>query len=433
MTASKLELDALKALAGEAAVSRESAVEALDETGARAEDCQSPEARALWAAVEATLRGGQPLDSVALMHRLPTLPRGFVLEALDGPPGVAPQRLALLRQESLRRTYIEALRAVATVVKDRAQPLANAVAEAGRLLASWQDETGSLRALDDSMAALVDDLEAAQKSGREPVLRSGLEALDCVIGGLQPTLTVIGALPGVGKSALVAGICRLLASRGVTVGVLSLEDERSWLVRRLMALAASVPVFVLANRPLGAAQMGRVWDVGPDVQRLLAHVLCDDRQGLTTAEVVASARRMVAKGAKAIFVDHLGEVRLERSDRHDLDISDCLRELRAVAKANRVPVAVLTHLRRREGLTTSDEPRLTDFAFSSGVERMARVALGLFKGEREDELHCAVLKQTQGLAGVTVRLRLAQMAGVVIESEATPEARKLYGGIDDEG
>lgn len=430
MTASKLELEALKALAGEASVSRESAVEALDETGACAEDCQSPEARTLWAAMEATLRGGQPLDAVSLLHRLPTLPRAFVVEALDGPPGVAPQRLSLLRQESLRRQYIEALRQVARVVTDKSQPLANAVQEAGRLLASWQDETGCLRALDESMAALVADLEAAQQPGREPVLRTGLEALDAVVGGLQPTLTVIGALPGVGKSALVAGICRMLASRGVTVGVLSLEDERAWLVRRLMALAAAVPVFVLANRPLGTNQLGRVWDVAPDVQRLLSRVLVDDRQGLTTAEVVASARRMVAKGAKAVFIDHLGEVRLERTDRHDLDISDCLRELRAVAKANRVPVVVLTHLRRREGLTTSDEPRLTDFAFSSGVERMARVALGLYRSDREDQLLCAVLKQTQGVAGVTVKLNLAAMAGVVIESEAPPAAKALYGQED---
>jgi replicative DNA helicase len=429
MPPSKLELDALRALVGEASVSVAGAVEVLDETGVKAEDCPSPEARTLWAVLEATLRAGEPLDQAVLPHRCSTLPRAFVVEVLEGGQmGVASQRLALLRQESLRRQYIDALRQVARVVKDTAQPLANAVQEAGRLLASWQDETVSGGPLDDAMAALVNDLEAAQLGNREPVVRTGLTALDAVVGGLQPTLTVVGALPGVGKSALVAGICRQLASRDVTVGLLSLEDERSWLVRRLMAQAAQVPVFVLANRPLVEGQLKRVWDVGPDVQRLLAKVLCDDRQGLTTAEVVASARRMVSRGAKAIFVDHLGEVRLERTDRHDLDISDCLRELRAVAKANRVPVVVLTHLRRREGLQVDSEPRLTDFAFSSGVERMARVALGLWKDASDaTRLNCTVLKQTQGVAGVTVGLELNAMAGVVVETpgRTVPD---MYGG-----
>lgn len=424
----ELDTEALKALVGEARLSPRDAVEVLDETGACASDCVTANARTLWASVEAAIRAGDTLDAVTMAARCPGVPRAYVVDVVTAKShlGISRQRLTLLRTQSLRRQYVQALRAVAAVVTDEAQPLANGVAEAARLLASWSDESAVLRPLDESVGALVDELEAVAAGTRAGTLPTGIDALDAVIGGLQPTLTIVGALPGVGKSALVAGICRNLSARGVVTGLLSLEDERLWLTRRLLALASSVPVFVLANKPLVRSQQERVLECAPTLHTMLGRVLCDDRSGLTSAEVVASARRMVARGAKAILVDHLGEIRVDRTERHDLDISDVLRDLRALAKSHRVPVVVLSHLRRREGLTITDEPRLTDFAFSSGVERMARVALGLYRSERDDELRCAVLKQTQGISGVSVTLRLAAQAGVVVESPAP--SSNLYGG-----
>lgn len=427
-----LELEALKAIVGEARVSQRGAVEVLDETGASAGDCESPDARTLWAAVEAAIRAGDTLDAVVMAARCSSVPRATVVDVVTAKShlGVSRQRLTLLREQSLRRQYTEALRAVHRVVTDSAQPLANGVAEAARLLASWSDESSVLRPLDESVMTLVDEMEAVANGTRATTVPTGIESLDAVIGGLQPTLTMVGALPGVGKSALVAGICRNLATAGTTVGLLSLEDERTWLTRRLMAEAASVPVFVLANRPLVKSQQERVLECASRLHRMLGKVLVDDRPGLTASDVVASARRMVARGAKAIIVDHLGEVRIERSERHDLDIADVLRELRSLAKSHRVPVVVLSHLRRREGLTITDEPRLTDFAFSSGIERMARVALGLYRTEADDELKAVVLKQTQGAAGISVTLQLNPHAGVVIDSPANDKQRKLYGGVD---
>lgn len=423
------ETDALKALVGEASVSLKAAVELLDESCVSASDCAGSDARTLWGAMEAMIRAGEPLDVAVLAHRCASVSRAYVVDVLtDGHLGVTRNRLALLREKSLRRQYLEALRQVAKVVTDEAQPLAHGVAEAAKLLATWQDENSAVRPMDDSLLALVDELDAVQAGRRETTLPTGIEALDAVIGGLQPTLTLIGALPGVGKSALVAGICRNLARRGVSVGLLSLEDERSWLTRRLLAERSEVPVFVLANKPLVRSQMARIDAVAGQLHGELARIVCDDRSGLSVHEVVASARRMIAGGAKAVLIDHLGEIRIARSERHDLDISDCLRELRAIAKTNRVPVVVLSHLRRREGLNIDTEPRLTDFAFSSGVERMARVALGLWRGD-EGELRCTVLKQTQGVSGVTPTLRLNLSAGVVTDSPATAEAMSLYEGV----
>jgi len=137
-------------------------------------------------------------------------------------------------------------------------------------------------------------------------------------------------------------------------------------------------------------------------------------------------------GCKAVLLDHLGELRYPGGpgERFDLQIADALGQLRGLAKQYGVPVVVACHLRRREGLSITDEPKLTDFANSASIERMARVALGLSRSE--GRLRVSVLKQTNGQSGVSVELDLNEPAGIArngdpisVESYDTDESRML--------
>jgi replicative DNA helicase len=133
-------------------------------------------------------------------------------------------------------------------------------------------------------------------------------------------------------------------------------------------------------------------------------------------------------GCRAVLVDHLGEVRLERTDRHDLDIAEALSALRGISKQYRVPVVVACHLRRRDGLDIDKPPRLSDFAFSAAVERMARVALGLYRdtSEPKRKLGVAVLKQTNGPADFAFSLNMHERSGTVAPTEPTTAMRQKY-------
>lgn len=427
------EVTAASAFANLATLDIERAKALLDQVGVQAQDFTGPVAK-VWAVLESMVRDGRVPDFFSVEAKCPGVPRQLLSDVLLGTT-IHPPRgpLEFVRDAGQRRRLAAGLETVRGVLLDPSRPISDAVAAAQGVLNGIREPGSGSKTLDSEVLAFLDVLDEVAKGNRQPVLATGIAAVDEVVGGLQPTLTVVGALPGVGKSALVAAIVRNLSRRSVKVGVFSLEDERDWLVKRLLAEATGIPVFVLQNRPLTRAQQERVAVSMEQLHRDMGHVVVDDRPALTPAEVVSSAREMLSnQQVKALLVDHLGEIRLTRSDRHDLDIADCLQQLRALAKTYRVPVVVACHLRRREGLTIQAEPKLTDFAFSAAVERMARVALALSKPSSA-ELRVHVLKQTNGIANVAPTLEFDGPSGLVKNApapETRAKMRSLY-GVDD--
>lgn len=427
-----LTLKALAALQGERP---QDARALLDNSGLAPEDFTSSSSQALFVALANQIRDGKPLELLALIQATRhAAPRELALEVVAGDnPEFAPQRVQAIRDAARRRRIGEQLEGVVKLIRQGGST-ETALGEVERVLRQvLQANTSGPQPLDASLMTVLDRLEAVQAGKREPVLPTGINALDYLIGGLQRTLTIIGAMPGVGKSALLASICRNIASRGKRVGLLSLEDDREWLTERVLSEAASVPLFVLGTKPLGKNQLERVTDAGEGVHAILRNILCEDTAAMSPAEVVSAARAMVSRGCEAVLVDHLGEVRLERSQRHDLDILEVLQDLRSIAKTYRVPVVVACHLKRRDGLDVDTEPRLSDFAFSAAVERCARVAIGLYRPERgkaergDDEMGVVVLKQTKGPADVSFRLAMNNNSGTVAQTEPSAAMRERYG------
>ena len=424
------ELSTLRAVVGALSVSPEDTCAMLDDAGVTGADFADPSCQSLFAALEDCARTHSAPDIIAISNAVGRrVPRELVVDLLTNADlGAAPVRLRLLKDASRLRSLVASVSGLLRTIQgdgigyDAAREAAESMAK------GLAPGASTLGPMDADVIPFLDKLDSIQRGTRVPLLSTGNAALDFHIGGLRQTLTIIGSLPGVGKSALLAAIAANLIQRGDKIGVFSLEDEREWLLRRVLAFAAKVPLFVLGARPMTSVQLSRVEDAGSGVHEALKNLIVEDRQGMTTAEVVAGARRMIAAGCKAIFVDHLGEVRLERTDRHDLDIIDALQQLRGLAKTYRVPVVVLCHLRRREGLDQFAVPKLTDFAFSSGVERMARVALGLFrvptKDGRPESLGVSLLKQTEGPSGHGFELNFAKLYGVVDATEPSAAARE---------
>ncbi len=415
-----LETSAIGTVANAAAVDIARAQAAIDAVDIEPGDFASDVLGRVWGVVCGMVASGKAPDLFAVERCLPGVPRAILVDALmsteAGHPG---ERLATLADVAQRRRITRALEKVRLSVNDSTVPLSAAVAEAQRALESVQQRAATSMSSEGDVLALIDHLDAVANGSVDPALQTGIAELDQLTGGLQKTLTVIGSLPGVGKSALLASILRNLGARGVKVGLFSLEDQRDWVAKRITADACQIPLFVLQTRPLSVGQRARLTAGSPAVYDLMRNIITDDRPAVSCADVVAGARQMIVRhGVKALIIDHLGEIRVKRSERHDLDIAEVLQQLRALAKIYGVPVVVACHLKRGSG---DDAPKLTDFAFSAGVERMARVALALTRGAGEDSLRVHVLKQTNGQSGVNFDLEFHKLAGMVRNGVATAQ------------
>lgn len=432
---SDLEISVLRSIAGEASVNPRTTVELVASHGVGAGDFTHGPCRRLFEAMMTQLEHAhEQLDAVATLALVGnSVPRELVLDVIaEAELGKTAARLQRLREEAANRQLLEVLRSAAGLLK-ASSPTATVASELRKAIDAVVTPGDTIRPYSSEVVGVIERLEAARKGQDTGVIPTGIVAFDRCLGGLQPSvLTFIGSLPSVGKSALLASICRNLGRRRVKVGFLSLEDNRDWLVRRLASEVSRIPLFTLANRPheLSPRQVERFHRALEQTYTDLETVMGEDAEErpLTLSEVIARATTMVMKhGCRAIILDHLGEVAVGRTERHDLDVLEVVTSLRSLAKTHAIPVVVAAHLRRRTGLMNKeDKPALTDFAFSAGIERVARVAVGLFR-PNPATISVNVLKQTQGVADVVFDLDVLNASGTIANADrAQTDCSSIY-------
>ncbi len=250
-----------------------------------------------------------------------------------------------------------------------------------------------------------------------PVIPTGLHDWDRLIGGLWPTLIVIGAHPGHGKSGLIGRLLLNLAIAGVRSAIFSLEDQATWLAYRALSAASGVSQFVLRNRKLTDDQADAVHSGDTEIGAYAANIMIDERGALPPSEIVQGARDAILnKGARVVVVDHYGEVRHgeDKRDRHDLMIAAGLSDLRNLAKSYGVPIIVAAHLKPEAVYPFTQH----DFRNASAFEQMSRVAV---MWEKKDAvLKMQVVKNQFGLGSVAFELPFHGPSAMV--SNAAPQS-----------
>lgn len=416
-----LDLLALKALVGVARVSLEEARIVLDDTRANAEDLSDVTLRPVWSVLEARVRNRQPLDVVGVKHALKSQPAAVQAVAvdclLDPELGQPRERLGLLRETAIRRRLVDAMRSIVTATKGEAT-LSELDALTRRLPALLSSGSSRVRNCAGDGLAMMDRLDAFWNGKGEPRLHMGMGELDEVLGGLINNLIVLGARPGVGKSALVAGLVKNWIGEGVKVGVLCYEDDARDMHARVIASIAGVEVkHARGDLMPNPAQQSMMVD-GFDWFTKREHLLevDDARPSGSSADVLRSMRQMVDRGCRVVVLDNLTCVRLDgpTDTRHDLLVAQTLADIRGEAQALRVPAIVVGHLKRGDGV--SDEatkpPKLSDFSSSTAWDSYARVALGMWRGENGPCLR--VLKQTNGPSGQDFDVDFNAAAALVV-------------------
>lgn len=313
------------------------------------------------------------------------------------------RRLSKLRTlEAFHRKQLEALSAqnadpaqVALAAEAFVQTFAGTTAP---------DETGERDLLE-----IAEDWDAYTQGIRAPFVPTGIDVLDEHFGGWVCSLNVVGGLPSVGKSALVGETIMNNLRAGLRVGLFGLEDATKWLAKRHIARALGINVGAVAATKLHDHQAAALSEELNRLDKLVrGNLVVYRRPGITPQELLQRCRHWVLNlGVKCIYIDHGGEVQHQSSgprDRHDLAVAATYRGIRDLAVTHRVPIVVLCHFNRDADGT--GRPRPKSFAETAYIERMARLALGLWEREQDpDELLVEVLKATEGERDVTLAIK----------------------------
>jgi replicative DNA helicase len=339
--------------------------------------------RRVFASMVDLAESSRPIDMIALVEELD---RRKELEAVGGAAYIAslvdgvPDRpsiayyVCIVQEKAQLRGLVSAAQAAIVRAMDGEKP----ADIAGGLLETVLDveaRSQMNRAITprEFMPEVLRELEMEAQSGGRVGLSSGVDPLDTVTGGFRKgELVVIGALPGAGKTGFACQIVAENAEAGNAVGVFSLEMSRWDLGKRFLSGVTAVSASKIRHPGHITKEE---WPLLATGAAEIAHwpVWFDDSGTISVPELLARARLFITRmKAKLIVVDYLQLVRADARDIRERvgKVADALRQL---AKSERIPVVLLSQLRRPQSV--NDAPTIIDLKESGDIEAHAHVVL----------------------------------------------------------
>ena len=241
---------------------------------------------------------------------------------------------------------------------------------------------------------------------------TGLGELDKMITGLNKSdLIILGARPGMGKTAFALNIARNVAvNENKTVCFFSLEMTRDQLAQRMLSSEAGIPSAKLRTGELESDEWTRLAQAGDVLSK--TQIYFDETSGITVQEMKAKLLRM--KKVDLVVVDYLGLMKsAKKTENRVQEVSEITRNLKIMAKDLKVPLLVCAQLSRgTEGKGGSHKPGLADLRESGSIEQDADIVLFLYREKyydnekKEDEdkgdpikAECIVAKNRHGEIG----------------------------------
>ena len=238
---------------------------------------------------------------------------------------------------------------------------------------------------------------------------TGFSELDKIITGLNRSdLIILGARPGMGKTAFALNIARNVAVQsGKTVCFFSLEMSRDQLAQRLLSSEAMIESGKLRTAELSSDEWLRLSQAGERLKDIQMYI--DETSGITVPEMKAKLRRM--KKVDLVIIDYLGLMQsAKRTENRVQEVSDITRNLKIMAKELQVPVICCAQLSRgTEVKGKSHKPALSDLRESGSIEQDADIVLFMYrdnyyKSENDDpnvqidehKAECIVAKNRHG-------------------------------------
>jgi len=346
--------------------------------------------RQAFCAIRALLERGEPVGLVTVvpeMRRAGSNVGSDVLARFHDEDCFAPEpTFRVLEDQRRRRELVRAadgLRMVALDPTARLEEVVPAALEPLRRALVSHGAHAHTTLLPEALAVRAEALTTGPLEDVERV-RTGFAALDGIGGLPRGELTILGARPGMGKSALAQQIALHVARAGQRVLLATPEMSCAQIADRLLAQGADVDLLRLRRGQLSPAEIARVLAV----PRAAPPVIVYDQGDMTTADIAGAARGLALRGAlDLVVVDHLQYLADPpiKGEGDAVRIGRMTRALKSLARSLDAAMLVCSQLNRDCENRQDKRPVLADFRGSGTIEQDGDLVLALFRSGYYDE------------------------------------------------
>lgn len=320
-----------------------------------------------------------------------------VLSLSERCPSVANARAyaEAVRDAAIRNALVVRGHQIAELGYKESPDVMGLIPEAGRILDEMTDRATAVGEVGVSTASdeFVDFVDALQerfdRGAALSGLSSGLSALDTRLGGLRPgELTIVAGRPGMGKSALAAGIAEhVVFGCGEDVYSVNLEMRERQQIGRLMARVGGLRVGALRGLP-SEQDVVDAAETALKLHEVAKRLHMDRASDLTIAQIRQRARvlnrklKREGRSLKLVVVDYLQLITPPPGERNETaQLTIISRGLKSMALELGVHVIALSQLNRAVEERTPPRPRLSDLRGSGSIEQDADSVLFLYRPE----------------------------------------------------
>lgn len=309
-----------------------------------------------------------------------------LIESCPGAANIESYAEAVL-EASKRRQLIVAAEQIKTLAYDGGESADELMTRAEQTIFDVgrdQRNEGFVTSAELVSASMLRMEKAAENKGSVTGLATGFDEFDRMSNGLQPSsLTILGAAPSMGKTALALNIAANVGKAGGKVAVFSLEMARDELMHRMVCAEAGLNGNDVAR---GFVQPDEWLTIRDAHERLhYAPLFINDDAGLTPVEMRSLMRRLSAErgGIDLIIVDYLQLCRMPHDKSRPVsrvqEMGDVARALKVMAKENRCPVLAISSLSRAAMQREDKRPMMSDLRESGDIEFAADTVLLLYR------------------------------------------------------
>jgi len=208
---------------------------------------------------------------------------------------------------------------------------------------------------------------------------TGFWLLDEITSGWQKqNLIIIGARPGMGKTAIALYFAMIATKEKYPVAFFSLEMGTNELAFRIQAMESGVEAEKIRSGRVNMDEFCEFRESSLLIKDIPLYI--DDTANLSIFELRAKVRRMVHEhGIKMVIIDYLQLMNAgdNFAGNREQEISTISRNLKAIAKDNDIPIIALAQLSR--AVETRGKggsiPILSDLRESGGIENDADIVI----------------------------------------------------------